>query len=296
MSSRELITDSVPALAGTLHLPASRPLATVLMVPGSGPSDRDNDVYFPPIRAGLLSAGIAVASFDKRGVGGSAGDWHETDPDRQAADVAAQAACVAQAAGVDGSTLGLFGHSQGGWVVLDVAAADPTIAFVVTNSGPGVSWATQGRYATEAGLIDGGADREAIERSLAAYDEVVELIRDGADVDAIQGALAAGPPVPGAPTDPAELALSRAWLDHDPRDSIGRITCPLLALFGSADRLVPVHESVAVFREARAGQPGALTVEIVPGADHRLRTGDPPTLHAGYGTFLTDWILRVVAL
>jgi hypothetical protein len=41
------------------------------MHPGSGPSDRDNDVLFPPIRDALLAAGIAVCSFDKRGAGES---------------------------------------------------------------------------------------------------------------------------------------------------------------------------------------------------------------------------------
>ena len=64
------------------------------MVPGSGPSDRDNDVYFPAIRAGLLDRGIAAASFDKRGVGESTGDWRDTGPAEQAADVAAQLACL----------------------------------------------------------------------------------------------------------------------------------------------------------------------------------------------------------
>ena len=33
--------------------------------------DRDNEGYFPPIRDGLVARGIAVASFDKRDVGGS---------------------------------------------------------------------------------------------------------------------------------------------------------------------------------------------------------------------------------
>ena len=103
-------------LAGTLHLPDVEPRATVLMVPGSGPSDRDNDVYFPAIRAGLLERGVA-ASFDKRGVGASTGDWRDTDAAQQAADVGAQLTCLRQADGVDPARLGLFGHSQGGWVV-----------------------------------------------------------------------------------------------------------------------------------------------------------------------------------
>jgi fermentation-respiration switch protein FrsA (DUF1100 family) len=62
-------------LAGTLHLPGSTgPHPTVLMMQGSGPSDRDNDGYFVPLRKAFLDAGIAVYSFDKPGIGASTGD------------------------------------------------------------------------------------------------------------------------------------------------------------------------------------------------------------------------------
>jgi pimeloyl-ACP methyl ester carboxylesterase len=158
-------TNGELALAGTLHRPDGEPRAILLMVPGSGPSDRDNDVYFPAIRAGLLERGIAAASFDKRGVGESTGDWRDTDAAQQASDVAAQLACLRATPGVDPGRLGLFGHSQGGWVVLEAAAADPSVAFVVTNSGPGVTMAHQERFATEAHMASAGAPAEAMGRS-----------------------------------------------------------------------------------------------------------------------------------
>src|SRR5215210_709589 len=104
--------NSKVVLAGTLHRPDGDPRATVLMVPGSGPSDRDNEGYFPALRAGLLERGIAAASFDKRGTGESTGDWRDTGPAEQASDVAAQLACLRQTAGADPTRLGLFGHSQ----------------------------------------------------------------------------------------------------------------------------------------------------------------------------------------
>ena len=107
-------------LAGTLWEPDGDAVATVLMHPGSGPSNRDNDVYFPQVRAVLLDAGIAAASFDKRGIGGSTGDWREAGIVEQAADAAA-ALDVLRAAGAPGP-IGMFGHSQGGWVVLEAAA------------------------------------------------------------------------------------------------------------------------------------------------------------------------------
>lgn len=283
-------TNGELVLAGTLHVPDGEPRATVLMVPGSGPSDRDNDVYFPAIRAGLLDRGIAAASFDKRGVGESTGDWRDTGPAEQAADVAAQLARVRQTPGVDPARLGLFGHSQGGWVVLEVAAADPAVAFVITNSGPGVTMARQERYATEAHMTAAGAPADAVAGALATQDALVALVRNGADIETVQAA--AGEDGHG-PADAAELELVRRWLDHDPRPALERLTCPLLAIFGELDLVTPVDDSVAVFRAARAGRPGDLDIETLA-ADHRLQSGEPPALLPAYDRTLGDWIIRHV--
>ncbi|QTR03017.1 hypothetical protein J7S33_29180, partial [Saccharothrix algeriensis] len=69
-------------LAGSLALPErGAPVPGVVMVGGSGPSDRDNDTHFPAIRRHLAGAGIAVLSYDKRGVGGSSGDWLDATQD-----------------------------------------------------------------------------------------------------------------------------------------------------------------------------------------------------------------------
>ena len=200
-------TNGELVLGGTLHLPAGEPRATVLMVPGSGPSDRDNDVYFPAIRAGLLERGIAAASFDKRGVGESTGDWRDTGPAEQAADVAAQLASLRESPGIDPTRLGLFGHSQGGWVVLEVAAADPSVAFVITNSGPGVTMARQERFATEAHMTAGGAPADAVAGALATQDALVALVRSGADLATVQAT--AGEDGQG-PSDPRSSSSSAA--------------------------------------------------------------------------------------
>jgi uncharacterized protein len=285
-------TNGELVLAGTLHLPDGESRATVLMVPGSGPTDRDNDVYFPAIRAGLLDRGIAAASFDKRGVGESTGDWRDTGPVEQAADVAAQLACLRETPGVDPARLGLFGHSQGGWVVLEVAAADEAVAFAITNSGPGVTMAEQERFATEAHMTAAGAPAEAVAGALATQDALMELVRGGADFETVQAA--AGEDGHG-PSNDAEIELVRQWLDHDPRPALERLTCPLLAIFGEDDLVTPVEESIAAFRAARAGRPGDLDVETLHGADHRLQSGEPPALHPVYDTALGDWILRHVS-
>src|SRR5947207_18464 len=168
------------------------------MHPGSGPSDRDNDVLFPPIREHLLRAGIAVCSFDKRGVGGSAGSWLEAGLYEQAGDLIA-ALAVFESESRRGLPLGLFGHSQGGWVVVE--------------------------------------------------DETIWRLF-------------------------AEIS------DYDPAPALSRITAPVLAIFGSADKITPAEESVVALRAAV--RPELLQVEVFPEGDHRLFHGDPPRFVDGY--------------
>jgi uncharacterized protein len=281
------------SLAGTLHLPAGAepPRAAVLMVPGSGPSDRDNDVYFPMIRPGLLARGIAAASFDKRGVGGSTGDRYDTDIGQQTADVHAQLATLRARPELGGTPIGLFGHSQGGWVVLEVAAEDPTLAYVVTNSGPAVSPGRQTRYQVECGLRAAGASAEAIAHGLTEYDVAADLLRAG-DIAAAEAKL---PAIGVTDFDAADLELSRRILDHDPAPALRRIVCPILAILGREDRSVDAVESAAIFKATRAGRPGGVDVAMLDRANHRMFVGDPPALHPDYESTLGDWILTVTA-
>ena len=97
-----------------------------------------------------------MCSFDKRGVGRSTGRWQEAGIEAQADDALAAVAAIRSEAGVD-VPIGLFGHSQGGWVVVEAASRRAGAAFVVSNSGPGVSPGEQERYATRTLLERGGS-------------------------------------------------------------------------------------------------------------------------------------------
>ena len=281
-SRLELEADSGGVrLAGSLWRPAGEAVAGVLMHPGSGPSDRDNDVLFPPIREHLLRAGIAVCSFDKRGVGGSAGHWQDAGIAEQADDLLA-ALAVFESNSPSGLPLGLFGHSQGGWVVVEAAGRGAPVAFVITNSGPGVSPARQERYSLTSKLTDG---REA--EALATYDAVVAVMRECPTLDKGVARLeAAGVPyreLPGLEfmfEDEAIWGLCAKIFDYDPAQALSRITVPVLALFGAADKITPAEESVVALRAAV--RPELLQVEVFPDGDHRLFHGEPPRFVDGY--------------
>jgi uncharacterized protein len=286
-------------LGGALWARGRDAVATVLMHPGSGPSDRDNDVYFPPIREHLLERGIAIASFDKRGVGRSTGRWEDAGIEAQAEDALA---CVAALREADApGPIGLYGHSQGGWVVVEAASRDPDVAFVIANSGPGVTPGEQERYSLQAATRARGVGPRELEEVDRLFDRLLALARDRVPLEEVRLLVAreSFPAVveeldfPLLPDDPAVWELVCSIVDYDPSPALDRIRVPVLALFGEDDAIVPVEESVRVYREAVL--PDLLTVVAFAAANHRMHVGDPPRLADTYLETVTDFVLGAVA-
>jgi pimeloyl-ACP methyl ester carboxylesterase len=292
----EATNDGV-TLAGSLWRPTDAVSALVAMQPGSGPSDRDNDVLFPPIRRALLEHGLAVCSFDKRGVGESAGSWLEADVATQAADLAASVA--AASALLPSVPIGLFGHSQGGWVVLEaceLVAPD----FVITNSGPGVSPRVQEQFSTKNRIA--GVSPQRRTAAVELFDSILDRLSRGDAFDAVDGWLrephqadVAATLVDAGAFVPQEEALWRfatTLIDYDPQQALRKVRVPLLALFGAADTVVPVEASVNRFRANVRAE--CLDVRVFPGADHRIQVQDGDDFAAGYLDAITGFIARLL--
>lgn len=290
-------------LAATLHTPdGPGPHPATVMIAGSGPDDRDSGGFFPPIRDGILDAGVAVLSWDKPGVGSSTGEWMAQSFADRADEAVAALAWLRTHEGIDAGRVGAWGHSQGGWVTQMIAAQDPELAFAVMNSGPGVNVLTQDLYGVEHVLRQRGASDTDVARAIDY-------------MHAIHAAAQAALPHRTFATEVMEPARGTAGFAYfgeigpelwgflvrnlgdpfDPAAALERITCPVLALFGERDPLVPVDESVRVYREAlaRAGNPD-VTIRVFAGADHVISIGDPPGLAAGYRELLGEWLRRVV--
>ncbi|MGB8840993.1 MAG: alpha/beta fold hydrolase, partial [Aliidongia sp.] len=121
-------------LRGTMLAPSATTTGpAVLIIPGSGPTDRDGNnargvqgAIYRRLAEGLAARGITSVRIDKRGMFGSAGavaDANAVTIADYAADVHGWAADIRQRTGV--SCVWLLGHSEGGLVAL-VAAQNPT--------------------------------------------------------------------------------------------------------------------------------------------------------------------------
>ena len=297
MATRDIdVTWRGEMLAGTLHLPdGSGRWPTVLLLQGSGPGDRDADGYFDAIRPTFLERGIAVHSFDKPGCGRSTGDWRA----HPLFDRADQATTVLDALaidpGVDGDRMGVWGHSQGGWLAQIVAARRPDLAFAIANSGPSISVVDQDRYGCEHWMRSTGRTDDEVAGALAFIDAVHEAAARGATFADVDGSLLT--PARDEPWS-AYLALDdeASWRHiasfvaeaYEPVATISKIRCPFLAVFGAQDVLVPAWSGAQETGDALAECPDA-TVVVFPRGDHRIQVGGPLEFAPGYLDLIGDW-------
>ncbi|WP_367281743.1 alpha/beta hydrolase family protein [Ilumatobacter sp.] len=143
------------ALAGSLHLPSGAgPHPAVVMAQGSGPADRDSGGYFEPIRRTFLDRGIATFAFDKPGCGASTGDWRHYGLAGRADQTVAALDLTRNHAAVDPERVGIWGHSQGGWLVQMLAGRPIELAFAIASSAPTIGVQDQILYDVEHTLRD----------------------------------------------------------------------------------------------------------------------------------------------
>lgn len=161
---------------------ADRPTGVVLFVHGDGPVDATSGGFYRPIWEDLARAGYASLSWDKPGVGGSTGEWLDQSLADRAAEVEAVMDWAARQPGVDPSRIGLWGASQGGWVVPAVAARRDDVAFAILVS-PAVNWLRQGRFNLLATLDHDGATADERAEAVAVSEHTLRLLEEGADYE-----------------------------------------------------------------------------------------------------------------
>jgi pimeloyl-ACP methyl ester carboxylesterase len=282
-------------LAGTLHRPDAWTGAVVLMMQGSGPSDRDADGYFVPIREAFLERRIATYSFDKPGCGASTGDWRR----HALFDRSDQAATVLRALielpGADAEQVGIWGHSQGGWLVQIVAADRPDLAFAIANSGPSIGVSEQDRYGCEHAMRSQGHGDDVVAMALHHLEALLDAAARGASYEEVERTLVA--PARGTVwawyldvTDADDWAevITFVGETYEPLSTLRRVRCPFLAVFGGSDILVPAWRGARETGESLVECPDA-TVIVYPRADHRIQIGGPLDFAPGYLALLGDW-------
>ena len=314
-------------LAGTLTLPSGKgPFPAVLLITGSGPQDRNDTIYghypFMVLADYLTRQGIAVLRVDDRGVGESTGDFSRATSEDFASDVLAGIGYLKTREEINPERIGLIGHSEGGLIAPMVAIKSPDVAFIVLMAGPGLIGEEilylQGALISRAM----GVSEEDIAKNRQFNEKIFSLIKEGNDEKTIEETLRQmfmedwvelNEEEKSKIGDPevflkAQLqSLLSPWLKffltYDPRPTLSKVKCPVLAINGEKDLQVPPKENLSGIEEAlKVGGNQNYTVKELPGLNHLFQTAqtgmpseyvkNEETISPAALKIISDWILE----
>lgn len=287
-------------LGGTLTIPEGKgKFPLVILVTGSGQQNRDEEILgfkpFKVIADTLSSAGYAVFRYDDRGVGASKnnpGDLDGVTLKDFAQDAYSAVQTLKVHSRVDPAKIGILGHSEGG-VIAQILAADypEEINFIIMMAAPTIPGSQTSRYQVEQANKEAGLSERAIDTVLKYQDMITEaIISNKSDKELrdllYQTNLVTVKFLPESKrkyiTDEKEYAKATAnqmlstintpyikeYFRYDPANTLNRINCPTLALFGERDLQVPVRLNITPLDYTFFDRQHLLNIEIIPEANH----------------------------
>ena len=236
----------------------------MLLVGGSGPTDRDELTFDIPIFGQLADviadAGFIVLRYDKRGVGMSGGRDEAATLADYADDVRAAVKFLSRRKDVDSKRIAVVGHSEGGIVAMLAAAKDGRVAALSLVATPGVTGA-------ELNLDQVKHALDRTNRSAAEKEATIELQKK------LQQAVLTGSGWEqlAAYRKQADTPWFQSFLAFDPARVMRGIRQPVLIVQGELDTQVAPANAARL--EALAGQrknrPAAQVVRV-RGINHLL--------------------------
>ena len=265
-------------LAGTFTVPADDgPVAAVLMLQGSGQTDRDANAkalkidMFPQVSATIERQGIATFRFDKRGVGASEGEYFSSDFDDRLTDAVAAVEWLRARPEVDASRVIVLGHSEGAVVAVRLAAGAAPVAGAILLAGAAqtgeqiLTW--QGRQVADSltGVTKWVVRLLRIDLVKSQRKALNRIRSSRADVMRIQGRK-------------VNAAWVRQLMTYDPAPDLARVDVPVLAITGDRDLQVDPDD----LNRMRDLVKGPFEGLLLPGVTHLLRTEGAKRGFAGY--------------
>ncbi len=276
-------------LHGELLLPQNTDsVPMIIFLVGSGGNSSHRTIYKEFVEQNLealfLDEGYGVLYFDKRGVGDSEGKWQRSSIYDRADDAKAAIDYLKSLPNVNPQRIGVFGHSQGGWVAQVVGSLYANDVKVIASiAGPvyNAKLHLTNIYTSE--YICSGETQEA------AFEKAAKKAQS--DINWV-----------------SVFPLKKAWRqlkeisDFDPADDLKRITDPALFVFADNDHTVYPGWALTSLNETfTEGIPDNFTLSVIPGANHDLKDigmcsskseVDQALFSEYFQTTFKEWVIR----
>jgi uncharacterized protein len=286
-------------LVGTLSLPfAKGSFPAVVFCSGFGPQHRYDDLssqLLGALRRHLAQSGIAVLHVDDRGVGKSTGDFREATSADFATDALSAIAYLKSRKEIVSEQIGLLGHGEGGLVASIAAAHSHDVAFVVMMAGPGIKGDQIVVGAGGVDLEEGLIRNDLLTQIRLAQERIFDIIKQEGDCDGVSAKIlkeaelfrglasrirAEAPESAKAHAESVAAAIEnqgsffvsrwfRFYFTYDPKMSLSKLSCPMLAIYGAKDVQVAAQSNVDAIRRAldSAGNRDYTTI-VLPNLNH----------------------------
>jgi pimeloyl-ACP methyl ester carboxylesterase len=284
------------SLAGTISKPAGaggKPLPALVLVGGSGPTDRDETVFGIPIfgqlAGALADAGYLVLRYDKRAVGQSGGRAEAATLADFAEDLRAAVRFIGNRKDVDRRRLAVVGHSEGGAVGLLAADRENRIAALVLIAAPGMTGAELNLAQVTRALAQSNKPEAEKQTTIELQKKIQTAVLTGNGWDEISPAL----------RQQADIPWFRSFLAFDPVRIMRDVDQPILVVQPLLDAQVPPINADRLEAAARARKKSApVEVARLPGLNHLLvpaTTGEPAEYSALTDRNVSPAVARSIA-
>lgn len=279
MLESEVFVDSTGMrLAGSLCLPsASGRFATVLMLHGSGPLDRDENMpgqrldIFNVIAHRLAEQGVASLRYDKRGCGKSGGDYYRAGHLDLVDDAANWVDFLRTHEACEPSQIFLLGHSEGCFIAPRLSQQRSFVAglmLLCPSSQPVEATLLEQAKRIEQELdaapgLSGALQRALVKclgRPLATQTKLVRAIKASRE-DVMRFGLQRVP-----------AKCLRELMAVDVEALFSQVPCPMLVLGGEQDLQCDPRDVARIAALA----PGEVEPHVLPRLTHVLRSADGP--------------------
>ena len=248
-------TFTVPMTADSKKMPA------VVMVTGSGPQNRDEEYCdhkpFAVIADFLARNGIASLRYDDRGTGKSTGNYLTSTTYTIKDDALSGVDWLRSIPWV--GDVGVLGHSEGGTIAFMIGA-EHKADFIVSLAGMAVSGKEtlmrQNNHSLDKMALSDADKANSLKLIELGFDAIINQVQNGQNVPVDIEALATGNNlrVPEQILQSLKMTQStRApWFDAflvlNPREYLGKVKCPVLAINGEKDKQV-YPDNLTVIKE-----------------------------------------------
>jgi len=323
-------TDKSLHYGATITIPPGKgPFPAVVLITGSGPQNRDEEIIghkpFAVIADAFAKKGIVVLRVDDRGTGKSTGKFQGATTADFANDAETSLNYLLSRPEADRSRIGLVGHSEGGMIAPMVASKRKEISFIILLAGPGENIVDLMTEQNVAILISQQTPKTAANAYGSLYKQIAPVIANSADsieatnnsrqvlnkwinstdIEIIRQL--------GFSTEKQQQdyirsmveSLGEKWfrffLMFDPAIYLQQLHCKVLALNGGKDvQVLPASNLAAIEAALKKSKSKSFEVKELPGLNHLFQHCTKCTLQE-YGeleeTFapevlmiMTDWI------